>query len=373
MAEKRDYYEILGIGKTATDAEIKKAYRSLAKKYHPDVNKDKGADEQFKEVQEAYEVLSDSQKRATYDQFGHAGMDGANGYGQGFGGGFDFGDMGDIFSSFFGGGSQRTRQRTGPMRGDDRLMQMTINFMEAIKGKNEKIKLNVDEQCSHCHGSGAESSSDVTTCSTCNGSGTVVSQQRTAFGVFQSQSVCPDCQGTGKKITKYCHVCHGKGFESKKVEVDLKIPAGIQTGQQLRVSGKGGRGENGGPNGDLFIEIVVRNHATFIRNGNNIDIKIPISVLDATLGTKIDVPTVDGDVSLSIPAGTQTGTRFRLKGKGAPDLRSGNTGDQFVEVKIEVDQKLSKKERALYEELRSASLNDKKEGPFEKFKKTFKL
>ncbi len=375
MAEKRDYYDVLGLNKSASDAEIKKAYRSLAKKYHPDVNKESGASEKFKEVQEAYEVLSDSQKRATYDQYGHAGMDGASGFGQGgfSSSSFDFGDINDLFGSFFGNGSSRQRQRSGPARGDDRFMEMRINFMDAVRGRDESISITVDEQCSHCHGSGAESASDVTTCPNCNGTGQVQTQSRTPFGVFQSASVCPDCHGTGKKIKKACHVCHGKGYETKKVTVDLKIPAGIQSGQQLRVSGKGERGENGGPNGDLFIEITVLTHPTFKRSGNNIDITIPISVLDATLGTKIDVPTVDGDVSLTIPAGTQHGTRFRLKGKGVPDLRSKNRGDEFVEVRLEIDQKLSKKERDLYEQLKQVSKIDKKEGPFERFKKTFKI
>lgn len=244
MAEKRDYYEVLGVSKNATPDEIKKAYRKLAMKYHPDVNKDPGAEDKFKEINEAYEVLSDEQKRQTYDQFGHAGMDGAFNQG-GFQGGFtDFGDLGDIFGSFFGGGfgsgfgGSSRRQSNQPRQGQDRYMQMRIDFMDAIFGKTETISLEVDETCKHCNGSGAESPSDIQTCPTCHGSGYVMSQQRTPFGVIQQQSVCPDCHGTGKKVSRSCHVCHGKGYEHRRVKLDIKIPAGIQTGQQIRIAQK---------------------------------------------------------------------------------------------------------------------------------------
>lgn len=369
MATKRDYYEVLGIQKGASDDEIKKAFRKLAKKYHPDMNKEPGAEEKFKEINEAYEVLSDPQKKATYDQFGHAGMDGAQFGGQGFGG-QGFGGFEDIFGSFFGGGfgGSSRRTQTGPRQGNDRFMQMRIDFMDAIFGKTEQITLEIDEQCSECLGSGARSKNDIETCSTCHGTGKVVTQQRTPFGVFQSESVCPDCQGSGKKIKHKCPKCNGKGYEHKRIKLDIKIPAGIQDGQQVRVPNKGERGINGGPNGDLYIEILVARHKSFVRDGNDIRISIPISAVDATLGCEIDVPTVYGDVSLKIPAGTQHGTQMRLKGKGVKSAR-GYQGDQYVEIKIEIPTKLSKEEKALYEKVQKAS---KHESPFEKFKKAFK-
>lgn len=368
---KRDYYEVLGISKGASADEIKKAYRKMAKKYHPDVNKEADAEAKFKEVNEAYEVLGDTQKKATYDQFGHAGMGGA----QGFGGGQGFSDFGgfeDIFSSFFGGGAgfggSSRRAQTGPRQGNDRFMRMRIGFMDAIFGKTEEISLEVDEQCSECLGSGAKSKDDVQTCTTCHGTGRVLTQQRTAFGVVQSESVCPSCQGTGKTIKNKCSRCHGSGYEHKKVKLEIKIPAGIQSGQQIRVANKGERGLRGGPNGDLYIEVFVENHPSFIRDGSDIHIQIPISSVDATLGIEVDVPTVHGDVLLKIPAGTQSGTRFRLKGKGVQPIR-GNQGDQYVEVEVEIPKKLTKHEKELYEKLRNT---DKYESPFDKFKKAFK-
>ncbi|MBB5183417.1 molecular chaperone DnaJ [Catenisphaera adipataccumulans] len=367
--QKRDYYEVLGVSRDASEDEIKKAYRKLAMKYHPDVNKDPGAEDKFKEINEAYEVLKDPEKRRQYDQFGHAGVDGQ--FGQGGAGFTDFGDLNDLFGSFFGGGfggfggSQRAQSRR-PRQGNDRIMQMRIDFMDAVFGKTETISLDVDEQCDHCHGSGAESPSDVQTCPTCHGSGYVMSQQRTAFGVIQQQTVCPDCHGTGKKITRACHVCHGKGYEHKHVKLDIKIPQGIQSGQQIRIAGKGERGINGGPNGDLYIEITVRPHSVFSRQGDDIYIKVPISAIDATIGTSIQVPTVYGDVELKIPEGTQPNTKFRLKGKGVKSRRG--QGDEYVEVNVEIPRKVSRKDREMYEKLRS-SQND---SPFERFKKAFK-
>jgi molecular chaperone DnaJ len=367
MPDKRDYYEVLGLSKGASEAEIKKAYRSLAKKYHPDVNKEKGSDLKFKEVQEAYEVLSDPQKKANYDNFGHAGVDGAN-FGGFQAGGFE--DIQDIFGSFFGGGFGGSQRRSsGPRRGEDRLMQLRVDFMDAIFGKNESVQLDVEETCSSCMGSGAHSRDDVKVCSSCQGKGSVVQQQRTPFGVFQSQSVCPECGGSGKRVVNRCKVCAGKGYERKRVTVDLKIPAGIHSGQQLRVSGKGARGSQGGPNGDLYIEVIVARHKHFTREGNHIHIRVPLSTVDATLGTKIDIPTVHGDVQLTIPPGTQHGTQFRLKGKGVKELNSNTMGDQFVEIKLEVDDKLSRQEKELYEKLRNVS---NKETIYDKFKKAFR-
>lgn len=365
---KRDYYEVLGVAKGASDQEIKKAYRQLAKKYHPDVNKDAGADAKFKEVQEAYEVLSDSSKRGQYDQFGHAAFDQNGGFGGGSGG---FDDFGDIFSSFFGGGFSgggRKANPNAPRKGQDRFMEMNIDFLDAVFGVEKTVTLNVDEECTVCHGSGAHSKDDISTCGRCSGSGKVMSQQRTPFGVFQSESTCPDCNGSGKKISKKCSQCHGKGYETKRVNVDIKIPAGIATGQQLRVSGKGERGANGGPHGDLFVEVRVRAHKHYRREGNNIHITVPLSVIDATLGADIEVPTVHGDVVLNIPAGTQPNTKFRLREKGMSDLRTGRMGDQYVEVKIEVPTKISRKEREIFESLREK----KGDSVFDRFKKAFK-
>ena len=380
MSEKRDYYEVLGISKDASEQEIKKAYRSLAKKYHPDMNKSPDAEEKFKEINEAYEVLSDPGKKAKYDQFGFAGVDpnADSGFGGFSSGSFD--DLNDIFGSMFGGGGfsgfsgfggSTSRNSTAPRKGQDRYMQMNVSFMDAIFGKNETINLSVDEKCSQCNGSGAASSSDIITCSRCNGSGRVVTQQRTAFGVFQSQSVCPDCNGTGKKIKKVCPKCHGEGYEHKRVSVDLKIPSGIQTGQQLRVQGKGERGINGGPNGDLYIEIRVASHEYFKREGKNIYITIPISNVDATLGCTVDVPTVHGDVELTIPAGTQNGAQLRIREKGVPDIRGGKAGDEIVEIKVEIPKKLSREEKELYQKLYNIQ-HKGNESVFDKFKKAFK-
>ena len=355
MADKRDYYEALGIGKEASDAEIKKAYRKLAKKYHTDVNKEADAEAKFKEVNEAYEVLSDPQKKATYDQYGHAGLDGAAGFG---GGGF----------SGFGGGAGR--RNDGPRKGNDRFMQMRVDFMDSIFGKTETVTIDYDEVCDECLGSGAKNKKDIQTCPKCNGTGHVMTQQRTSFGVFQSQSVCPDCGGTGKKILNKCPKCNGQGYEHKRSKIEVKIPAGISSGQQVRIPNKGERGINGGPNGDLYIEIIVTPHKQFVRHGNDIYVQVPISAIDATLGCEIDVPTVYGDVSLTIPAGTQHGQKFRMREKGVKPVNGrGVQGNQIVEVAIEIPTRLSREEKELYEKLRSKKSS---ESVFDKFKKAFK-
>jgi molecular chaperone DnaJ len=347
MAEKRDYYDVLGVPKTASASEIKKAYRKLAMKYHPDVNKEEGAEDKFKEINEAYEVLSDEDKKKKYDQFGFAGVDpnyGA-GAGQGFSGfdGFDFaggssfGGFEDIFSSMFGGGSggfsySNSRKSTRPRQGADRYMQMRIDFMDSIKGKTETISLDVDEQCKHCHGTGADSPEDVEVCTKCHGTGTVIEQVQTPFGTMQQQVVCDHCNGKGETVKVNCHVCNGKGHEHRKVKLDIKIPEGIKTGQQIRIPGKGELGENGGPNGDLYIEIMVNPHPTFRRENNDIYVTVPISAVDATIGATIEVPTVHGHVDLKIPEGTQPNQKFRLKGKGAKS-KSG-VGDELSKSKL---------------------------------------
>lgn len=385
MADKRDYYEVLGVSKNATDDEIKKAYRKLAKKYHPDLNKEPGAAEKFKEVNEANEVLSDPQKRQKYDQFGFAGVDPNAAGGFGDMGGFSsagFDDLGDIFNSFFGGGmgsnmgggySQRSARRdTSPKRGQDKYMRMNVSFMDACFGKTETINISVDEQCEHCHGTGADSPRSIETCPTCHGSGVVITQQRSIFGMVQQQSVCPTCGGTGKKIKKACHVCNGAGYLHKRVSVDVKIPAGIATGQQLRVAGKGERGSNGGPNGDLFIEINVLAHGSFERIGKDIELEIPVTAIDATMGCSVDVPTIHGDVTMKIPAGTQDGARLRLKGQGVPDIRGGKQGDQICTVRIKVDENLTKQEKELYQQLQDLQNSGRGDTVWQKFKNSFK-
>lgn len=375
MADKRDYYEVLGINKNASADEIKRAYRKMAKKYHPDVNKSADAEEKFKEVNEAYEVLSDPDKKAAYDRYGHAafeqGAGGAGGFGGFNAGGFEDFDFGDIFGSFFGGGVGRasSRRNNGPQQGEDRFVQLEIDFMDAIKGKKAEIQINYDEQCTHCMGTGAASSSDVTNCSRCGGTGTIRTQQRSPFGTFVNETTCPDCNGTGKKITKACPNCHGKGYINKTITVELNIPAGINTHQQLRVAGKGYRGKNGGPNGDLYVEIYVRPHKHFVRHNDDIQIEVPVSSVDATLGCEVDVPTVYGDVTMKIPAGTQSGAVMRLKGKGVKHLRGDGYGDQYVKINVQIPKKLTRKEKELYEQLRKVG---KSGSIFDSFKNAFK-
>lgn len=372
MADKRDYYEVLGVSKTASADEIKKAYRSLAKKYHPDINKEPGAEEKFKEINEAYEVLSDDQKRSNYDQFGFAdpnqGFGGAGGFGGGFSG---FGGFEDIFSSFFGGGQSRTQRRGGRQRGEDIEKSMTITFDEAIKGTKKIIRVTVDEECSSCGGTGAYSKSDIHTCDRCKGQGSVYVDQRTFFGTARTQTICPSCGGKGQNITKKCEKCSGKGRIRKTKDVEVKIPAGIDSGMTLRMEGYGGAGVDGGPNGDLFISFKVEPHKVFIRDNNDIILNIPISFTQAALGDSIEVPTVEDPVSLKIPAGTQTGTKFRLRGKGVKGVKSSIRGDQYVIVKVETPTSLTKEERELFEKLKKSESSNK-QSPWEKFKNLFK-
>ncbi|WP_423364492.1 molecular chaperone DnaJ [Mycoplasma sp. P36-A1] len=374
---KRDYYEVLGISKNADASEIKKAYRKMAKKYHPDANDSPDAEEKFKEIQEAYEVLGDEQKRETYDQYGHSAFD-QNGNQGGFGGfsgqGFGFDDLSDIFGSFFGGGfGSRSSQSSAsrPSQGENKFVVLTIDFLEAVHGTNKEIEISFDEECPHCHGSGAETPEDITTCHTCHGSGVVQEQVRTAFGTMLNQKVCPTCHGTGKEIKNKCHVCHGSGSLTKKIKVEIKVPAGINSGQQLRVAGKGERGQNGGPYGDLYVEINIRKHDMFTRDGKDIYLTIPISFADAALGTKVDVPTVHGDVEFTIPEGTQPKTKFRLKNKGVKDIRGNSYGHQYVTVDVVTPTKLSKEEKDLIRQLKDLESN-KGGSLFDKFIKKFK-
>lgn len=378
MATKRDYYEVLGVSKTATLEEIKSAYRKLALKYHPDRNKEEDAAAKFMEVQEAYDVLKDEQKRKTYDQFGHAAFDqngfgnnGQNPFANGFGGfgGFDFGDLGDLFRNMTGQGGSR-RQSSGPRRGNDRSFVLKVSFFDAINGKTLKIPgYEYDKECPHCHGTGAESPSDLETCSQCRGSGRVVQQQRTIFGMMQSETVCPKCNGKGKTVKKACHVCNGNGTTRVKEDLNIRLYPGINSEEQIKVAGKGDKGINGGPNGDLYLEIRVMEDQNFKRDGNDIHIKVPIDFVDATLGTTIDVPTVYGTTcELKIPAGIQAGTILKMRDKGVKNERTGRVGSQFVHLDIKTPQNLSKKQKELLAEFKK----EDKDNFFSKFMKNFK-
>ncbi|GAW99529.1 molecular chaperone DnaJ [Secundilactobacillus mixtipabuli] len=362
----KDYYEVLGVSKDASQAEIRKAYRQLSKKYHPDINKAPGAEEKFKEITEAYEVLSDEQKRSNYDQygsadgpqgFGGAGAGGAGGFG-GFGdaGGFGGGGFEDIFSQFFGGGGGgRRRNPNAPQPGRDLQYEMTLTFEEAIFGKKTKIKYNRQAQCHTCHGSGAKPGTSPETCHNCGGSGYVTTETNTPLGRMRSQQVCPVCHGTGKEIKEKCPTCGGSGHEEERHEVEVNIPAGVDDGQQMRLQNQGEAGENGGPYGDLFILFNVKPSKVFKRDGADIYLDKDISFAQAALGDEIKVQTVHGDVNLKIPAGTQTGSVFRLKGKGAPRLRGNGNGDQRVTVKITTPKNLNKDQKMALKAFAEAS------------------
>lgn len=375
MAKKRDYYEILGVSKTASKDEIKSSYRKLAKKYHPD-NKETGDEAKFKEVQEAYDVLFDDQKRSAYDKFGHAAFEQTGGGpagGNPFSGFSGFGEdinLGDIFGSFFGGGSSRARRQTGPIRGEDVLMRLRIDFMDAVNGKDEEVSFDFDDDCPHCHGTGAETPDDIKTCSTCHGRGTITRQQRSLFGVVNSETVCPDCGGTGRIISKKCSVCGGTGHKKVKKTQKIHIPVGINNGQQIRLQGMGGAGSNGGGHGDLYIEINIKDHPYFKRERNDIHLDVPLDFVDAILGTKIEVPTVNGDMLVTIPEGTQPGQVLRLKGQGIKDLRTGKPGDQYIHLDIKSPTSLNKKQKEALLAYQEAS--KKEESRFAKFKKMFK-
>lgn len=356
MSTKRDYYDILGVDKNADAQAIKKAYRKLAMKYHPDRNPDnKEAEEKFKEVNEAYEVLSDENKRRTYDQFGHEGVNGQGGFGgQGFGGqGFGgFEDIfGDVFGDIFGGGfgNSRTRRR-GPERGSDIRHSINISFEEAAFGKKTSIKLNRSEECSECNGSGAKVGTSKKTCPTCNGAGEVRTVQRTPFGNIASSRICSTCEGEGEVIESPCPKCSGRGSTRKVKTIEVDIPAGIDDGQMIKLSGQGEIGSKGGPRGDLYLVINVERHPLFTREGNDIHFEMPITFVQAALGDEIEVPTLDGKVKYKVPEGTQSGTVFRLREKGIPRIRGNSRGDQYVKVVVDVPKKLNESQKDILRE-----------------------
>ena len=379
MADKRDYYEVLGVEKGASEDEIKKAYKKLARKYHPDMNPgDKAAEEKFKEINEANEVLSNPEKRQKYDQFGFAGVDPNYGAGQGgaYGaGGFDFGDLGDIFGSFFGGGFGGGQQRrNGPRRGESIRASVSVDFTEAAFGCEKSVTVDRSEPCPTCKGNGCAHGTTPEVCPDCHGTGTVTQAQRTPFGVMQSQGPCQKCRGTGKIIHQPCPRCGGRGAVRKNQTIKVKIPAGIDDGQTLNLRGKGNAGLDGGPAGDLLITVFVKPHPLFERDGNSVLMEMPVSFAQAALGAEIEVPTIDGRVKLTIPEGTQPGSVFRLRGKGIPYLQSkgGGRGDQFVTITVTVPKNMTseQKERLrAYAEAMNESVSEGRSGIFGSKKK----
>ena len=375
MADKRDYYEVLELSKGASDADIKKAYRKLAKKYHPDVNPgDKTAEAKFKEINEAYEVLSDPQKRARYDQFGHAGTD-PNGFGGGGFSDFDFGGIGDIFETFFGGSGfsgfgRSSRNRGGPQKGNDLKYSIEVAFEEAAFGTQKEITINRMENCPTCNGSGAKPGTSPVTCGKCGGSGQVQYKQSTPFGQFVNVRTCDACHGEGKTIKEPCSSCSGRGKVRKSTKLKIKIPQGIDDGQTISLRGEGEPGSKGGPRGDLYINVRVKAHPLFTRQGDDVVCEMPITFVQAALGCELEVPTLDGKVKYTIPEGTQTGTVFRLKGKGVPHLRGSGRGDQYVRVNIEVTKKLNESQKAILREFAEVSEEtyEQRKSFFEKMK-----
>ena len=384
MAEKRDYYEVLGIGKNATDAEIKSAYRKLAKKYHPDLNPgDKEAEEKFKEVNEANDVLSDPQKRQRYDQFGFAGVDpnyaAANGGGAGgFGGGFGGVDLGDIFGDIFGGGfgggfsgfggGSSTRTANAPRKGHDIQASVILTFEEAAHGCSKKITINRQDTCPDCGGTGAAKGTSPETCPDCGGRGYVVTQQRTPFGVMQSQQPCSHCGGRGTIIRNPCKTCRGTGKTAARKSLEINIPAGIDDDQNIALRGQGDAGSNGGPAGDVIVHVAVKADPMFERDGYDVTIHVPITFSQAVLGDDVEVPTVDGRIVQHIPEGTQSGTKFRLRGQGIQYLNGRGRGDQYVIVDVEIPKKVTRAQR----EALKAFEDSMKEDNYEKRKGFFK-
>lgn len=384
MAEKRDYYEVLGVPKTASADEIKKAYRKLAKEYHPDRNPgDKTAEDKFKEAGEAYEVLGNEEKRAKYDQFGHAAFDGAAGAGgAGYGaGGFDFGGFGDIFSDIFGGGfgggfGGQRRNPTAPQRGNDIEQSIELTFEQACFGTEMEVNINHTETCEHCHGSCAEpGSGERVKCSACGGTGQVRRVQKTPFGSFANVTTCSACGGSGTVIKNPCKVCGGKGSVHKARKKKIRVPAGINHGQQISVRGEGDAGRNGGPSGDLLLTVYVKKHKIFERQGYDIYCDFPITFVEAALGAEVEVPTIDGKVKYNISEGTQSGTKFRLRGKGVPKINSSQRGDQYVTVVVEIPKNLNDKQKDLLKQFADTvdgSKYKQRKTFFDKMKDAFK-
>ena len=370
--QKRDYYEILGVARTASDEELKKAFRKLARQYHPDVNKEKDAEARFKELNEAYEVLSDPQKRQMYDQFGHDAPQGTPGFD-----GFGFGGFNDIFQTFFGGQAGSAGHR-GPQRGADLRYNLTLTFEEAVFGAEKELEIPRADTCETCRGLGAEPGTEPSRCPACNGTGEIRRVQQSIFGQFVNVVMCERCQGEGRVITTPCHACHGAGRVRVTKRVTLKVPAGVDSGSQIRLSGEGEAGPRGGPNGNLYVALTVKKHPFFERDGQDILYTLPITFAQAALGDEVEVPTVDGKVQLKVPVGTQAGRVFRLKDRGVPHLRGSGRGDQHVLVKVVTPTDLSERERELFEELRHISKKapqphekEKSGGIFEKVKEAF--
>jgi molecular chaperone DnaJ len=365
MASKRDYYEVLGIDRNASAEEIKRAFRKLAFQYHPDRNRDGGAEERFKEVNEAYEVLSDPDRRASYDRFGHRGTEGI------FGGGFEgfgFGGFGDIFDAFFGGATTATRQ--APKRGADLRYRLTITFEEAAFGCEKEVQISRIENCSSCQGTGCKPGTQPSRCPTCNGTGQVRRTQQSIFGHFTNITTCNQCRGEGRIITEPCPQCKGTGKEKHQRSISVEIPAGVDDGSQLRLSGEGHVGERGGPSGNLYITLSVKQHEFFLRDSDNILFELPVDFTQAALGTEVEVPTLNGKTKLKVPAGSQTGKVFRLKGQGVPHLHRNGRGDQLVSLFVITPDSLTKEQRSLLEELAN-SLGPANMPPPEKWKGLF--
>lgn len=374
---KKDYYEVLGVSKTATDEEIKRAFRKLAKQYHPDINKEPGAEEKFKEIGEAYAVLSDANKRRQYDQFGHAAFQngGASGGGAGFQG-FNMGDIDleDILGDLFGGGFRgfsgfggSSRASSRPSKGEDIRVVLNLTFEEAAFGCEKDVKLNLTSECSRCKGKGGFNEK---TCRTCGGAGKVLEQAQTIFGYMQTQKTCPDCKGRGKTYETICDECHGKGVVEKVKTLTVTIPEGVDEGYQLRLSGKGNAGLNGGPNGDVFIEFKIKEHPLFERDGADIYLEVPVTITDATLGCKKEIPTLYGNIILEIKAGTQNYTKLKIKGKGIKLPNSISKGNMYAVVNIIIPTKLDRKQKALLQDLAQTDLEDSPE--FKNFNKYMK-